>query len=503
MFLKNLLKKLLLVSLLALPAAAMAMPSVYPTGTVIYQPEKCWNGFTLLAGGPPRLVDMNGNLVNEWTTGVNGFPAKMLPGGQILTTGVRWKGLIDDGITVSQLDWDGKTVWEFNHYLEVAADPKSPEKGRIWISTQHHDIQREGNPVGFYVPGMSFKEKGKTLILGHAWHKNPKISEYLLMDDTMFEVNWEGKVIWEWKASDHFDEYGFDADAVKALKGWKPKKGKEDHGFDWWHQNCASYLGPNKWYDSGDKRFHPDNIILDSREANILCVIDKKTGKVTWKAGPDYTRGEDRKIGQIVGPHHTYMIPKGLPGEGNVLVYDNGGQAGYGKPNAMGPEGIATVHRFYSRVVEIDPVSKEVVWEYSIKTHKKPWKLFGYKEFSPFISSAQRLPNGNTMICEGSNGRFIEVTREGEIVWEYVSPYPGNIPGTNYVYRAYRVPYDWAPQAEKPHEAAVLPPKNADFQLPNVEGVKPSVKSIAQAQDLSNASMTDEEEGKENTMPQY
>lgn len=116
------------------------------------------------------------------------------------------------------------------------------------------------------------------------------------------------------------------------------------------------------------------------------------------------------------------------------------------------------VQRGYSRVVEFDPVAKKVVWEYSVKNRKKPWTLFGYWDYSPFISSAQRLPNGNTLICEGSNGRLIEVTADHEIVWEYVSPYPGNIPGTNYVYRAYRIPYEWAPEAARLPQSAVTPP---------------------------------------------
>ena len=70
---------------------------------------------------------------------------------------------------------------------------------------------------------------------------------------------------------------------------------------------------------------------------------------------------------------------------------------------------------------------------------------------SPFISSAQRLPNGNTLITEGSDGRIFEVTADHELVWEYVSPYWGNGNlNMNLVYRAYRAPYDWVPQLPEP-----------------------------------------------------
>jgi hypothetical protein len=489
---------------------AYATTSVYPTGTVKYNPEKTFNGYTLIAGGKPRLVDMNGNLVNEWDN-ANGFPATMMPNGQIFTTGERWKGYIDDAISIKQLDWKNNEIWSFAKFLKVDKDPKKPELGTFWISTQHHDLQRFGTPV-YYVPGSeaAYSKKTKILVLGHEWLKNMDVSKYLLMDDVVYEVDLEGNVLWKWRASDHFKEFGFDKAAVKAIQGWTPKAGAEKNGFDWWHQNCASYIGPNKWYDKGDKRFHPDNIILGSRESNLLVIISHKTGNVVWTAGPDYLKGENAKLGQIVGPHHTHMIPAGLPGGSNIMVYDNGGQAGYGEPNAMGPEGIANVHRFYSRVVEFNPVTKEIVWEYSIKSHKKPWKLFGYKEFSPFISSAQRLPNGNTLICEGSNGRFIEVTPECEIVWEYISPYPGNIPGTNYVYRAYRVPYQWAPQGTHAEEVSVIPPENSAFQLPNSKGQMPKVGEMTGGGLLSNVSMTEDDQAEEkdtddgpNTMPLY
>ena len=68
---------------------------------------------------------------------------------------------------------------------------------------------------------------------------------------------------------------------------------------------------------------------------------------------------------KIMSPHHTHMIPKGLPGEGNILVYDNGGWADYGPPNDMAPNGINNIRRYYTRVIEFDPITKKIVWEYS------------------------------------------------------------------------------------------------------------------------------------------
>ena len=82
------------------------------------------------------------------------------------------------------------------------------------------------------------------------------------------------------------------------------------------HINSMSTIGPNKFYDQGDERFHPENIIWDARESNIIAIIDKKTGNIVWKLGPDYSSPDVKHLGWIIGQHHAHIIPKGLPGEG-------------------------------------------------------------------------------------------------------------------------------------------------------------------------------------------
>ncbi len=102
-----------------------------------------------------------------------------------------------------------------------------------------------------------------------------------------------------------------------------------------------SEFGPNKWYEKGDERFKPENIIFDSREANFLAIIEKATGNIVWKIGPDFQYDEKAKaIGNIIGPHMTHMIPQGLPGAGNILVFDNGGAGGYGTPDVNSKYGL-------------------------------------------------------------------------------------------------------------------------------------------------------------------
>ncbi|MHB8104453.1 MAG: thioredoxin, partial [Dehalococcoidales bacterium] len=92
--------------------------------------------------------------------------------------------------------------------------------------------------------------------------------------------------------------------------------------------------------------------------------------------------------------------------------------------------------------------------------------------YSAFVSSAQRLPNGNTLITEGNGGRIIEVTAEHEIVWEYVSPYKHRRLKFTLLYRAYRIPYAWAPLAEKPREIAIPRIDNTKFRVPGPPKLK-------------------------------
>lgn len=62
-----------------------------------------------------------------------------------------------------------------------------------------------------------------------------------------------------------------------------------------------SYLGLNKWYDQGDERFKSDNIIFNSREANIMTIIDKETGKILWRLGPNWDEEKTKHIDYIKG----------------------------------------------------------------------------------------------------------------------------------------------------------------------------------------------------------
>ncbi len=409
---------LYLISAAGLPRAACAFDtSRQPAAAAkvtAYDSDKALNGYTLFSARDRKynetvtLMDMEGNVIKQWENLIN-FPVKFLPNGSVM--GIQE---IDGKVAnwefdkLAQLSWEGVEEWSYAAWEE---DLNGQMSARI-----HHDFQREGNPVGYYAPGMEpLVTGGKTLILSFTDEQDSKISDKPLLDPVIYEVDWAGKLTgFEWHGKDHFDEYGFDQKAKDAIYS---------KGGEWLYMNSMSLLGPNRLYDDGDERFNPENIIICSRLANFIAIISRATGEIVWKVGPDYSpeTAEGENLGQIIGPHHAHMIPRGLPGEGNIILLDNGGFAGY--PMHM---------RFYSRVIEFDPLTLEKKWEY-----KQKWGRDRF--YTPFTGSVQRLPNGNTMVDEGYFGRIFELTPANEIVWEYEA---GRGMTT---YRAYRVPPEWVP----------------------------------------------------------
>ena len=439
----------------------MGRPTVFPTGTTLYDPSKCDSGYTLFMGRQigAILINMNGKVVRQWKDFM-GMPCKMIKGGHILGSLAARDAAIasQDFADVTMIDWDGNVEWTFNKYDHVN-DPDGIE----WAARQHHDYQMEGNPVGYPVPGQEVTpDFGKMLILTHKDVNKPKISPHQLLDDCLIEIDREGNILWEWSVIDHFNEFGFTEEQKNAM--YRDPTMRPTGQGDLFHINCASYVGPNKWYDAGDERFKPDNIIMDSRECNIMWILDHETGDIVWQVGPDFTKTPElRMFGTIVGPHHTHMIPKGLPGEGNIMVYDNGGWAGYGAPNQFSKTGLKVTRRDSSRVIEFDPTTLEIVWECTGEPTGSGggFNFNGNYFFSPLTSDAQRLPNGNTMICEGCSAIIREYTREQKLVWEYVFPDIGQ----SLLYRAYRIPYEWVPQFEKPEEIAIPRTDNSKFHV--------------------------------------
>ncbi|MDY6820849.1 MAG: arylsulfotransferase family protein [Deferribacterota bacterium] len=430
------------ISQVQLPPVQLPRPI---SGLQKYDEDKTCKGYTLLTPIPMlamenqkiRLIDMDGKVVK--TFGIYAFPAKMLPGGYLIGRD-GYEGIdIMDSKTILEVDWNGNVLWSFDRWWQ--------DENGVWYSRQHHDYEREGFPTGYYSPYVNPKPlEGSTLVLAHEYVDFPLVTDRKLIDDVIYEVDENGNLVppeeggFFWRTTDHFDELGFDEDAIEAMR----RSARNYEAYDWFHMNSISLLGENKWYDQGDERFNPENIMISSRNTNIVAIIDRDTGKIVWQIGPEYENEPYSKLGKIIGQHHPHMIQKGLDGAGNILVFDNGGAAGFG--SFLDIEALPNIFpsdlRFFSRVIEFDPITYEIKWEY-IDRFALTIPLSGefHRFFSVYISSAQRLPNGNTLIDEGATGRIIEVTKDGEVVWEYISPYVGL--SFNAVYRAYRVPPKW------------------------------------------------------------
>lgn len=182
-----------------------------------------------------------------------------------------------------------------------------------------------------------------------------------MWSDCVQEVAPSGKVIWNWLAHEHLDP---DTDVICPL--------------------CTR----SQWTEANSLAVLPDgNILISFLRTNSLCIVEKTTGKIKWRWGAEEL---------------SHQNSVSVLRSGNILLFDNGVHA----------KGISVG---YSRILEIDPNNSMMVWEYK----DNPWTDF----YSAYMSSCQRLPNSNTLICEAQTGRISEVTQKGELIWEYVSPF--------------------------------------------------------------------------------
>jgi len=222
--------------------------------------------------------------------------------------------------------------------------------------------------------GFYRMKNGNTLV--HEWVRMPEeivmeikpdytmdTNNQVIWSEAIQEITPNGKVIWEWIAHEH----------KELIKSYRCLLCPYD---TWLHANGCSEL------PSG-------NILVSFAKINTVAIIDKKSKDIKWSWGSP---------GELAHQHSPSMLESG-----NILIFDNG----------YHPFGMA---QNYSRVLEIDPKSNKMVWSYE-GPMDGDMKMYFY---SSIYSNCQRLPNGNTLICEGTSGRIFEITKDGEIIWEYV-----------------------------------------------------------------------------------
>ncbi len=217
------------------------------------------------------------------------------------------------------------------------------------------------------------------------------------------------KVVWRWDADEHIEEY-------KKLGIQFPRHPKPAEGLlDVFHSNTCEVL-PDTKLGREDSRFRAGNVVFSHLRLDVIGVIDKKTAGVVWAWGPGML---DKQHMPTLIPDNHPITGEPMPGAGHFLIFDNG------------------IQRRSTRVIELDPKTEEIVWRYA----PKGWWCGGG------LSGAERMPNGNTVICEGPRGKLFEVTPQGETVWEYLTPYfdgrPATgrfIPKSHNIYRCVRYP---------------------------------------------------------------
>ncbi len=414
-------------------------------------------GYNLIApmkSSSTYLVDFEGKVVHEW-------PSKFMPGNSVylLEDGSLLRSCREPqsrtfkrggrGGRLQRIAWDGELLWEFvlgNDRIMPHHDVEPLENGNVlviaWeLVTREQAVAAGRNPE--IVPAEGF------------WPMTVLEVRPLLPDG--------GEIVWRWRVWDHLvqdldperENYGDvarrpgrvdvngdlrrlaarsadeeepdDSELLQAIGYFEEGEEEPEPAIGVADESGKAGDGPRDWLHTNGIDYHPelDQILLSIRSFDEIWILDHglttqeaatEKGDLLYRWGNPsrYRRGQrsDRHLKQ---QHDAQWIEPGLPGAGNILLFDNG----------------RTRPTLYSRVLELvppltadgtyalvdgDPYGPaEPAWVYAAP---EPTDFY-----SAVVSGAQRLPNGNTLVCAGSEAWLFEVTPSLELVWEYQSPF--------------------------------------------------------------------------------
>jgi hypothetical protein len=395
---------------------------------VLIHDSRAFPGYNLINPGRKQtyLFDNEGRVVHSWTSEhTSGAAAYLLDNGHLFRPSEvvnRKPGFQGPGVSgrFQEFDWDGNLVWEFEYH----SDRRLP----------HHDAIKlpNGNVLAICWEWIDEKEAVA------AGRRPESVKGSHLQPDCLVEIKPTGKktgeIVWQWRSWDHLiqdvdktkPDYGkvsehperFDLNYMGGENDQTPAPRKNP---DWMHVNAVAY--------NADL----DQIALSSPSFCEIWIIDHGTtteeakghtggrlgkgGDILYRWGNPRAYRNGTKLDQrLFGQHNIQWIPKGLSGEGHLLVFNNGG--------GRKPEEYSSVDEF------VPPIDKDgnyirpkqgpfgpdkPLWSYSAP-NKKDF-------YSWFISGAQRLPNGNTLINAGAVGIVFEVAPERETVWRFANPF--------------------------------------------------------------------------------
>ncbi len=437
--------------------AAAAKSAATKVGLTINDP-RAYQGYTLLAplmSKKAYLIDMQGRVVRTWSANCTpGASTYFLENGHLLRTGSlggeeqSFGGGPGAGGRVQEFDWDGALLWDYKLF-----NPKQ---------LPHHDIARLPNGNVLMIV-WDKKTPQECLAAGRRPELTP---DNHLLPDSILEIKPTGKtsgeIVWEWHLWDHlvqdFDKtkanygsvaehpelvnFNYGEDVLAPTKTTKDQQEKLK-SIGYVGANTQSGRPPRQnpdWTHCNAIAYNPqlDQIILSVHAFSEFWIIDHSTTskEVAGHTGGRYGKGGDllyrfgnplayragtKADQKLFSQHNAHWIPPGVPGAGHVMVFNNGN----GRPDGN-----------YSSVDELAlPIDSDGRYAHDPNGKPEParliWSYTAPKKgdfYSFFISGAQRLPNGNTLICSGANGTVFEVTPDNEIVWKYVNPIKGTNP---------------------------------------------------------------------------
>jgi hypothetical protein len=346
-------------------------------GVVSYDEERAEPGLTLYTSGHDQrafLIEMNGHVVHEWALPYSRIwdkssgVAKPRPDSLIWVEKAR---VFPNGDLLALYTAAGDTPWG---YGLVKMDKHS---NLLWkyLAHAHHDFDID-SAGHIYVLTQEISNAdlpiAKADLAALKDLKKPRI------DDFIVELSPEGRELQKLWLSGIFAQSPF-ARRLRLV----PYNGNGDY----LHTNSIRVLDQAV---PGIPQSGPGQLLVSLREVSTVALIDPEGRRIIWALA-----------GSWVGQHSAQFLPNG-----RLLLFDNEGD-----PNGF----------HGSRVLEVDPVTSKVRWSY------------GGRADQPLDSEARgsvsRLANGNTLIVESWAGRLLEVSREGDVVWEFLNPVRGGLNG--------------------------------------------------------------------------
>jgi len=392
----------------------------YPDRTVglLMKDSLAFEGYTLFTPNSyttTYLIDNDGLPVHSWESDYRpGQSVYLLENGNLLRTANVNNQIFTAGGSggrVQLIEWDGTVAWDYLYSSSTYC--------------QHHDVEILSNGNVLLI-AWEYKSTDSAIAAG----RNPDLlKQYELWPDYVIEVEPSGatigNIVWEWHVWDHLiqdydsskENYGVVADHPELIDLNFVQPGPNTGNADWNHTNSVAY----------NEEF--DQIILSIHNFNEIWVIDHSTtteeaashaggnsgqgGDILYRWGnPQAYDAGDNNDKKFYGQHDAQWIESGCPGEGNILVFNNGTRRNYSTVDEIVPPVDSVGNYSYTPGSAYGP--EEQLWIY---TAENPTDFY-----SQNISGAQRLPNGNTLVCSGANGIFFEVSPDTNIVWYYINP---------------------------------------------------------------------------------